>query len=683
MINSKSRTRFGKGLTALALSVALGMQAALVFDQKDVRADGFTKDITNTYLGGGSLGSPMAPKSMDTPWTGSFLWYGKYEGEPVKYRVLDPHTDIYGSETIFLDCDSDLYHQTMDADGVVNEGASAFNEWKYCDLNLDLNGDRFLYKENCFSDAERNAIASSVIKSHDYDTGNGPGQVPASNARAFGGKTTPLNGEKLFLLDLEDVLNSNYGYYCSTGEGENRVKYEFDTGWPMFWWFRSPVQTDYLGKVRYEGDIYVTDYTGSLCISPAMNISLDKVLFSSVVKAGDKNGYGSESKLTIISDTIKFSAPEGAISKDGKIEIPFSTEGGYDRLTVMITDKPYTEAGAKMLSLDELKVSKSSVAELTISSNLALDGLGSKYHVYVFAEDINDIHETDYASKPVEITKITEKTEDTPTKTPTTAPANNPSTPSNPSTTEQGLSFGDFVERLYVVALGRQSEPEGKAFWCEHVGNGDLNGAQCANEFLLSKEFNDRGLSDEEFLKVLYKTFFDRDASADPDGFNFWMNSLKTEGRDKIVDGFINSEEWCNICASYGVKSGATRAKATIASKNATAFAERLYTKCLGRDAEAEGLKFWSLGLTNLELTGSQAAHEFFFSKEFNDHNYDNKELITRMYRTFMGREPEEEGMNFWLDSMKNGMTKEQVFNEFVKSAEFTQICKDYAIDRG
>jgi len=245
------------------------------------------------------------------------------------------------------------------------------------------------------------------------------------------------------------------------------------------------------------------------------------------------------------------------------------------------------------------------------------------------------------------------------------------------------MSFSDFVERLYVVALGRASEPEGKAFWSEHVGNGDLTGAACANEFLLSKEFNDRGLNDEQFLTVLYSVFFDRKASDDPDGFNFWMNSLKTQGRDVVVDCFINSEEWCNVCATYGVKSGATRAKATIASENATKFATRLYTECLGREPEEGGLKFWSLGLTNLELTGSAAAHEFFFCKEFNDHNFDNKELITRMYRTFMGREPDDDGMAFWLDSMSKGLTKQQVFDSFVKSPEFTQICKDYAIERG
>ena len=271
---------------------------------------------------------------------------------------------------------------------------------------------------------------------------------------------------------------------------------------------------------------------------------------------------------------------------------------------------------------------------------------------------------------------ILEKKASSPT-TPT-----NPTNPSEPSTST-GLSFADFVERLYVVALNRPSEPEGKAFWCEHVGNGDLNGAQCANEFLLSKEFNDRKLSNEEFLTVLYKTFFDRDAAADPDGFNFWMNSLKTEGRDKVVDGFINSTEWCNICASYGVKSGATRAKATIASKNATDFATRLYTCCLGRDAESDGLKFWSLGLTNLEVSGYEAAKQFFESAEFNGFKTSDEEYLRRLYTTFMGREADTDGLNYWLNVMKGGMSREQVLVEFAKSKEFSEICNTYAINRG
>ena len=81
-------------------------------------------------------------------------------------------------------------------------------------------------------------------------------------------------------------------------------------------------------------------------------------------------------------------------------------------------------------------------------------------------------------------------------------------------------------------------------------------------------------------------------------------------------------------------------------------------------------------------MTGSQAAHEFFYCKEFNDHGYDNKELITRMYKTFMGREPDTDGLNYWLNNMNNGMTKDQVFNSFVQSQEFTEICASYAITR-
>ena len=269
-----------------------------------------------------------------------------------------------------------------------------------------------------------------------------------------------------------------------------------------------------------------------------------------------------------------------------------------------------------------------------------------------------------------------------PTVKPTPAPTDKPTTVPTSAPTSPDSGFGGFVERLYEVALGRPSEPEGKAYWCEHVGNGDLTGAACAREFLTSPEFHGRGLSDEEFLKVLYKAFFDRDAAGDPEGFNFWLNSLKTQGRDRVVEGFIDSNEWCNICAKYGVKSGAATAKATVASSNATAFAERLYTKCLGRDAEADGLKWWSLALTNHEVSGSTAARGFFESKEFVGFGTSNKEYLTRLYRTFMGREPDDDGMNYWLGCMNNGMGRGEVFDRFVDSQEFTEICKSYGIDR-
>ena len=242
--------------------------------------------------------------------------------------------------------------------------------------------------------------------------------------------------------------------------------------------------------------------------------------------------------------------------------------------------------------------------------------------------------------------------------------------------------FSDFVERLYVLALGRASEKEGKEYWCEQVGNGNLTGGDCARFFLCSPEFKNRGLNRSQFVDILYWTFFNRDPEEDMDGFYFWYNSLDTMYAEDVINGFINSTEWCNVCASYGVKSGAQYAKATVASANSVSFATRLYTECLGRQPEESGLNYWSLGLTNLELTGSQAAHEFFYSEEFLGFGLGNEEYIRRLYKTFMGREPEEDGFNYWVGELSNGKSRDEVFAFFSSCPEFTDICNSYAISR-
>ena len=244
-------------------------------------------------------------------------------------------------------------------------------------------------------------------------------------------------------------------------------------------------------------------------------------------------------------------------------------------------------------------------------------------------------------------------------------------------------TFEDFVERLYVVALGRASEPDDKAHWCKVVGNGSYSGADCARFFLTSPEFNGRNLNDEEYLKVLYKTFFDRDAAEDPEGFNFWLGKINEWGRGRVLEGFIDSTEWCDICATYGVRSGAMTAKATKASKNATAFATRLYTECLGREPEEGGLNFWSLSLTNQERTGTQAAKEFFYSEEFISKGLNDNDYVVRLYKTFMGREPDDAGKAHWINQLSSGaMNRDQVFDFFSTCEEFTDICNSYAIAR-
>ncbi|MBO7424380.1 MAG: DUF4214 domain-containing protein [Clostridiales bacterium] len=255
-------------------------------------------------------------------------------------------------------------------------------------------------------------------------------------------------------------------------------------------------------------------------------------------------------------------------------------------------------------------------------------------------------------------------------------------TPAYNYDTEGDGTFADFIERLYNVALGRESEAEGKKFWVDTVTSGSNTGADCARGFLMSAEFLNKGLSREQFLDVLYRTFFKREA--DSDGKAYWMDELNNGmSMETVINNFINSREWCDICAAYGVRSGAPTAKATIASANSKEFAKRLYTECLGRDAEEDGLKFWSLSLTNQEVSGYEAAKQFFTSAEFKEKNYDNTEFVKRCYKTFMGRDYDEAGLNYWVNLLNNGTEREEVLKGFAQSKEYTDICNTYGITRG
>ena len=286
--------------------------------------------------------------------------------------------------------------------------------------------------------------------------------------------------------------------------------------------------------------------------------------------------------------------------------------------------------------------------------------------------------------EPQPDTPTPEPQPDTPTPEPqpdTPTPEPQPDTPT--PTPEKEPSFEDFVERLYVVALGRPSEAEGKAFWVEQVVKNGFTGADCARFFMLgAPEFLGRNLTDDEFVEVLYKTYFDRDS--EPDGKAYWLGRLASgTERAVLVEEFIESVEWCNVCATYGVKSGALYHKATIPSKNAVKFATRLYTCCLGRDPEEEGLQYWALALTNLDATGYQAASLFFTLPEFVGLKTTNEEYLTRLYTTFMGREPETDGFNYWLGLLNGGTDRVDVMKAFAGCPEFQEICNQYGIVRG
>ena len=113
-----------------------------------------------------------------------------------------------------------------------------------------------------------------------------------------------------------------------------------------------------------------------------------------------------------------------------------------------------------------------------------------------------------------------------------------------------------FVSRLYTKILGRGAELEGLNHWCGILNQNPAksNFLEVAlNGFLHSAEFLGKNLDDTEYVKVLYRTFLDREA--EPAGLQHWLYELAAgKTRDSIAREFSISNEFSNIMASYGIQ---------------------------------------------------------------------------------------------------------------------------------
>lgn len=110
----------------------------------------------------------------------------------------------------------------------------------------------------------------------------------------------------------------------------------------------------------------------------------------------------------------------------------------------------------------------------------------------------------------------------------------------------------EFVERMYVTCLDRESDSTGRAYWSNQIKDG-RTGEYIALGFLTSHEVERKNLSNDEFVETCYKAYFGR--KADPTGKKYWLHKLsKGERREKIVSGFAESSEFASLCNRYGIK---------------------------------------------------------------------------------------------------------------------------------
>ena len=300
---------------------------------------------------------------------------------------------------------------------------------------------------------------------------------------------------------------------------------------------------------------------------------------------------------------------------------------------------------------------------------------------------MSDPDEEELCEEPTVAPTATTKPTATPRPTATTKPdskvANTSSDNAKPTVTptpavqKPEVKIMDFVKRIYIYVLNREPEKEGAAYWTNELYCFNRTGAEVAQGFIFSDEFVDRKTSDREFVTILYKTFFGRDP--ENDGMNYWLSELATGSKDRftVANGFIFSQEWADTCADYGIRSGGDiKPTGVIKPTELTyAFVERMYTTAMGRGYDEQGRQYWASELANFNVTGEDVGASFFLSNEMESYRLSDSEFLKRLYATFMNREADKEGTDYWLGIMKSGRSRKDIVYGFTRSDEFKDKC--------
>ena len=241
----------------------------------------------------------------------------------------------------------------------------------------------------------------------------------------------------------------------------------------------------------------------------------------------------------------------------------------------------------------------------------------------------------------------------------------------------------DFIGRCYKVTLGRDADADGYAYWRDILVNRKQDGSVVAHGFLFSPEYINKKTSNEQYIKDLYMLFMGREP--EKSGYDYWCEKMANgASREQIFAGFANSKEYYDLCYGYGITAGYYSADYGIQQVNGVnLFVERMYQTSLGRLGDQGGQNDWVQALLEGRITGVECARCFVQSPEFINKGLSDEDYLKSLYRAFMGREYDQGGLDYWLDKMNNGYTRDEVFAGFANSPEFERICANYGITRG
>ena len=110
-------------------------------------------------------------------------------------------------------------------------------------------------------------------------------------------------------------------------------------------------------------------------------------------------------------------------------------------------------------------------------------------------------------------------------------------------------SAQSFVKRVYQRSLNIDPDQTTIDNWANKLAAETISHADVVRGIIVSKQFNDRNLTNEQYVTVLYKAVLDR--NPDSNGAAYWLGQLKVLDRKAVLDYFLTSAEFISLVNQY------------------------------------------------------------------------------------------------------------------------------------
>ncbi len=241
-----------------------------------------------------------------------------------------------------------------------------------------------------------------------------------------------------------------------------------------------------------------------------------------------------------------------------------------------------------------------------------------------------------------------------------------------------GVGERSLVTHYYRSILDRSPDAAGKAYWDAEAARVTSLGANVnetwyalAMSFFTSAEYLALGRSPADYVRDLYRTFFNR--APDDVGLAYWSGQLNAGlPREVLLATFMFSPEFANFSRSiFG--DGATRAE--------VAAVVDLYRGLLARLPDSAGFAYW-LGQFRAAQCASAAAvyaqveamsAAYSGSAEYLARGRNNSQYVGDQYNAFLRRGGDLSGVQFWISQLDtNARTRNTVRQDFIATPEFS-----------